>query len=139
MHALPKGHERGQGPDKQRTGYPRYGEGHTARYHGVFAYKDGTARFDATDVPITHFYPKEFGISVERLRQLGYTTDYLGNDLMDDTQLVELMHQDVILNKQGAEYLLEGVEVHRRSAGKVYGLEPFYNVQTVDDLIGQLV
>ena len=43
--------------------------------NGVFIFKDGTARFDATDVPITHFYPREIGTSIEKLRELGYTKD----------------------------------------------------------------
>jgi len=27
----------------------------------VFVFKDGTIRFDMTDVPLTHFRPKEIG------------------------------------------------------------------------------
>ena len=32
--------------------------------HSIYIFKDGTSRFDATDQPLTHFYPKEMGVSV---------------------------------------------------------------------------
>ena len=38
--------------------------------HGISVYKDGTARFDATDIPITHFRPRDIGTPVEKLREL---------------------------------------------------------------------
>ena len=46
-------------------------KGITEAQNGVSIFKDGTARFDATDVPITHFYPSEIGVGVEKLRALG--------------------------------------------------------------------
>jgi DNA polymerase II large subunit len=139
MHALPKGLKGVRGLINRDRIPEIIEKGILRAMNGVFAYKDGTARFDATDVPLTHFYPKEFSISVERLRQLGYTSDYLGNDLVDDTQLVELAHQDVVLNRQGAEYLLKVAKFVDDLLAKVYGLDSFYNASTVDDLIGQLV
>ncbi|NIP35024.1 MAG: DNA polymerase II large subunit, partial [Thermoplasmata archaeon] len=41
--------------------------------HNVFVFKDGTVRYDMTDVPVTHFRPGEIGLPVERARELGYT------------------------------------------------------------------
>ena len=139
MHALPKGMKGVKGLINRDRIPEIIEKGILRATNGVYAYKDGTSRVDATDVPITHFYPKEFGISVERLRQMGYTSDYRGNDLVDETQLVELLHQDVILNRQGAEYLIKVSKFLDDLLSKVYGLEPFYNVSTVDDLLGQLV
>ena len=46
--------------------------------HDVFVFKDGTIRFDMTDVPLTHFRPKEIGLSVEKARSLGYLLDQDG-------------------------------------------------------------
>ncbi|MDE1860292.1 MAG: DNA polymerase II large subunit [Candidatus Micrarchaeota archaeon] len=106
---------------------------------GIYIFKDGTSRFDATDVPITHFYPMEIGVSVERLRQLGYTKDYMGNELTDDTQLVELMHQDVILNRRGADYMLRVALFIDDLLAKFYKLPPFYNAAEVNDMVGKLV
>ncbi len=107
--------------------------------HGVYIFKDGTARFDATDVPITHFYPKEIGLSLERAKELGYTNDYLGNALTSDEQLVEMRHQDVILNRRGGEYMLKVARFVDDELVKLYKLGTFYNSLTVSDLIGQLV
>jgi len=107
--------------------------------HGVFVFKDGTARFDATDLPITHFRPAEIGVSVEKLRELGYEKDYKGAELKNENQIVELKPQDVILPKTGAEYLLRVANFIDDLLVKFYGMEPFYNAKTIDDLIGHLV
>ncbi|EQD43232.1 protein containing DNA polymerase II large subunit DP2, partial [mine drainage metagenome] len=108
-------------------------------FHNIYIFKDGTSRFDATDMPITHFYPVEAGISVETARQLGYTKDYIGNELTEETQLVEMMHQDVILNRRGADYLLKTARFVDELLERFYGLKPFYNATTINDLVGKLV
>ena len=107
--------------------------------HGVYIFKDGTARFDATDAPLTHFYPAEIGTSIEKLNELGYDKDYLGNKLASSEQLVELKHQDVILNMHGAEYLLKVANFVDEMLEKLYRLPKFYNAEKVQDLVGQLV
>ncbi|MGC8547457.1 MAG: DNA polymerase II large subunit [Candidatus Micrarchaeia archaeon] len=107
--------------------------------YNIYVFKDGTSRFDATDAPITHFYPSEIGADIDTLRKLGYTTDYLGNELKSEDQLVELKHQDVILNKRGAEYFLRVAQFIDELLKRYYGLEPFYNAKEPKDLIGQLV
>ncbi|MEM0200990.1 MAG: DNA polymerase II large subunit [Candidatus Micrarchaeaceae archaeon] len=107
--------------------------------NGVSIFKDGTARFDATDVPITHFYPIEVEVSLQKLKELGYTKDYKGNDLISNEQLVELKHQDVILNKRGAEYLLNISKFIDQMLENLYGMEKYYNAKTVNDMIGKLV
>ncbi|MGC8571749.1 MAG: DNA polymerase II large subunit [Candidatus Micrarchaeia archaeon] len=109
-----------------------------AKYN-INIFKDGTVRFDATDAPITHFYPKEFHVSVEKLRELGYTVDYKNNPLEHDDQLVELKHQDVILNMRGAEYFVRVAQMIDEMLVKFYKMEPFYNVKDVNDLIGVYV
>ena len=107
--------------------------------NGVSIFKDGTARFDATDVPITHFYPIEVGVSVQKLRELGYTKDYKGNELNSDEQLVELRHQDVILNRRGAEYLLNISKFVDQMLEDLYGMEKYYKANVPNDMIGKLV
>ena len=107
--------------------------------HNIYIFKDGTSRFDATDQPLTHFYPKEMGVSFERLRQLGYEKDAEGNDLDSDEQLVELKHQDVILNRRGAEYLLNVAKFMDDMLVRLYDLKPYYNAFAIQDLLGRLV
>ena len=107
--------------------------------NGVFVFKDGTSRFDATDVPVTHVRPREIGVSVEKMRELGYTRDYLGNPLESEEQLVELFPQDIILPESGAEYLLRVACFVDELLEEFYGLEPYYNANTKEDLLGHLV
>ena len=107
--------------------------------HGVYIFKDGTSRFDATDVPITHFYPSEIGTSVEKLRSMGYDKDYLGNELVAQDQLVELKHQDVIMNTRGGEYLLKTAKAVDSMLERLYKMERFYNAASASDLIGKYV
>ena len=45
------------------------------RKHEIYVNKDGTIRLDLTDVPLTHFRPREIGLSVEKAIQLGYERD----------------------------------------------------------------
>ncbi len=106
---------------------------------GIHIFKDGTARFDATDAPITHFYPVEMGITVEEARKMGYLKDYKGNDLVSDTQLLELRHQDVILSKDGAEFMLKVAKFIDELLVKYYHMEPFYNITNTKGLLGHMV
>jgi hypothetical protein len=107
--------------------------------HGVTVFRDGTCRFDATNMPLTHFKPKEIGVSMEKLRELGYTKDVNGQPLLDEEQLVELKVQDLILPLSGGEYLLRVSRFIDDLLEKVYGLPRFYNCHGVKDLIGHLV
>jgi DNA polymerase II large subunit len=107
--------------------------------HNVFVFKDGTVRFDATDVPVTHVRPREIGTPVEKLRELGYTTDHEGQPLERDDQVLELKVQDVILSKACAEYLLNASKFIDDLLQKFYGLPPYYNANWPADIVGQLV
>ncbi len=107
--------------------------------NNVHIFKDGTARFDATNTPITHFYPREIGVGVERLRALGYDMDFLGNEIKEPDQLVEMYPQDVIINRDGAEFMLNISRFIDQLLVRFYKLEPFYNANSIDDLIGHCV
>ncbi len=107
--------------------------------HNVHMFKDGTARFDATDAPLTHFYPAEIGASVERLRSLGYAKDCDGNDLVSGDQLVEMLHQDVILNRKGLEDMLLIAKFTDDLLERFYKLPRFYNAAYAQDMVGALV
>jgi len=105
----------------------------------VFVFKDGTIRFDATDAPLTHFRPREINVSVEKLRELGYEKDYLGNELVDEEQIIELKVQDIILPMNGADYLLRVTKFIDELLVRFYGLNSFYNAKSKEDLLGHLV
>ncbi|MHA1769674.1 MAG: DNA polymerase II large subunit [Candidatus Thorarchaeota archaeon] len=119
---------------------PEYlGKGILRAKHDVYCYRDGTARFDATDAPLTHFTPREIEVPVKRLRELGYLTDYQGEPLINEFQIVELKVQDVVIPENCADYLLRVGRFVDDCLRKIYGLDSYYNFKTQDDLIGQLV
>jgi DNA polymerase II large subunit len=123
-----------------KTKFPeRLEKGILRAKHGVFVFKDGTARYDMTDLPITHFRPSEIGVTVEKLRKLGYHYDWKGNELKSEDQIVELKPQDLILARDAGNYLVKVAQFIDELLVKFYGMEPFYNVEKPEDLIGHLV
>lgn len=107
--------------------------------HHVYVFKDGTVRFDATDVPLTHFKPAEIGVSIEKLREFGYEKDYKGAELKSDEQVVELRPQDVLIADDCATYFIEAAGFVDDLLEKFYRMGRFYNAKKREDLIGQLV
>ncbi len=107
--------------------------------HGLSVFRDGTCRIDATEVPITHFVPREIGLSIRRCVTLGYTHDTHGRPLESPEQTVEMRPQDVILSEGAGEYIVRVSKFIDDELVYVYGLQPYYNAQTPDDLIGQQV
>ncbi|MGC8898958.1 MAG: DNA polymerase II large subunit [Candidatus Micrarchaeia archaeon] len=107
--------------------------------HSVYVFRDGTARFDATDLPLTHFTPKELGVSVQKIKALGYLRDYLGKPIESEEQLIALKPQDVVLSEAAAEYLFRVSKFIDDMLIRLYGMEQFYNLRKKEDLIGHLV
>lgn len=106
--------------------------------HELWTFKDGTVRFDMTDVPLTHFRPAEVHASVERLRELGYTHDIHGEPLQRDDQLLELRVQDIVVSKGCMEYFLRTSRYLDELLQAFYGLDPYYGAESIDDLVGTL-
>jgi DNA polymerase II large subunit len=107
--------------------------------HDVYVFKDGTIRFDMTDAPLTHFKPGEIGVSLKRLKDLGYTKDFLGNELKNNYQICELKVQDVIISRHCAEYFIQASRFIDDLLVKFYGLNKFYGIRKIQDLTGHLV
>jgi DNA polymerase II large subunit len=107
--------------------------------HNLYTFKDGTIRFDATNGPLTHFKPKWLTTSIEKLKDLGYRKDYLGRDISGTDQIIELFMQDVIVPVESAKYLVNVSKFIDEELVKLYGLEPFYNVSSLEGLIGHLI
>ena len=105
----------------------------------VYVFKDGTLRFDCTDVPITHFKPSEINISIEKLKEMGYDKDIHGAPIEDSNQIIELKIQDVIIPNNCAEYFIRATKFIDDLLEKFYKKDRFYNVKEKDDLIGHLV
>ena len=107
--------------------------------HDLSVYKDGTIRFDATNAPLTHFKPAEVGVTVEKLRQLGYSHDFCGAPLNSPEQVCELKIQDVVIPRKAAEYFMQVANFIDELLLRVYNLPSYYNVKSSDDLVGHLI
>lgn len=107
--------------------------------NSVYVFKDGTIRFDATDLPLTHFTPQEIEVSINKLHELGYTTDYQGAPLERKDQILELKVQDIIVSSNAIKYLINVTKFLDELLEKFYNLPPFYNIETEEDLLGHLV
>ncbi len=107
--------------------------------HGVPVFRDGTVRFDMSDVPTTHFTPQEVGVAWPRLFDLGYSHDIDGKVLESDQQMLELYPQDFIASRVAADFFLRTSHYIDDLLEKFYGLDRYYNAETDDDLIGHLI
>ncbi|MEK6938638.1 MAG: DNA polymerase II large subunit [Nanoarchaeota archaeon] len=113
--------------------------------HNIYVNKDGTTRYDCTELPLTHFKPKEIKAPIPKLISLGYTTDIYGKPLESENQILELKAQDVVLpgydslDESAARVLSRVANFVDELLVKFYGLEPFYNIKKEEDLIGHLI
>lgn len=107
--------------------------------HDVSTFKDGTVRYDMTDLPLTAFRPDEVGVSVERLREMGYEEDVDGEPLRDGEQVVELKPQDIVLSADSAEYLKRVADFVDDLLVQYYGVEPYHELNDTEDIVGELV
>ncbi|WP_049984455.1 DNA-directed DNA polymerase II large subunit [Halorubrum sp. BV1] len=107
--------------------------------NGVTSFKDGTVRYDMTDLPVTAVRPEELDVTADHFRELGYETDIDGEPLRHDDQLIELRVQDIVLSDGAAEHMLKTADFVDDLLEQFYGLDRFYEVNERDDLVGELV
>jgi DNA polymerase II large subunit (EC 2.7.7.7) len=121
--------------------------------YGIFVFRDGTVRFDAIEVPITYFKPKDLVYTpIEKLKELGYTHDIYGNPLENEDQILELKPQDIILPtigplKKGGKLKKDGFLISLINTAKfideelerLYKMDKYYNVKRPEDLLGHLL
>ena len=107
--------------------------------------KDGTIRYDMTEIPLSHFRPKEIEVNINKLKELGYNKDCEGNDLVDENQILELKPHDILIpcndesgEERGDDVFINITKYVDELLEKFYGLPKFFNVQTREDLVGQL-
>jgi DNA polymerase II large subunit len=109
-----------------------------ARYD-LSVFKDGTLRYDLTDVPLTHFTSAEVGVEMSRLRELGYTHDMHGNPLESPDQMLELKVQDIILPEDCGDYLVKVSMFVDDLLRLFYGVDPYYKLKDRSQVVGQLI
>lgn len=113
--------------------------------HNISVNKDGTIRYDCSEVALTHFKPKEVNVSIQKLKELGYEKDIYGFELEKDDQILELKVQDIIIpcstvspDEPSDEVLFRTANFVDEELEKLYGLKPFYNLKNKEDLAGHL-
>ena len=106
--------------------------------HGVSVFRDGTSRFDMSDVPVTHFRPSEIKTSWERLVELGYTHDFTGEPLRGENQILELLPQDFIPSSLASDHLLSTCAFVDDLMVRFYGMDPFYEANSLQDIVGHI-
>ncbi|MFB6203058.1 MAG: DNA polymerase II large subunit [Candidatus Nanohaloarchaea archaeon] len=112
--------------------------------YDLYVNKDGTVRYDASDLPMTHFTPEEISVSVEKLREIGYTEDVDGEELTREDQVLALKPQDIIIpdgekTLTASDYMMRVANYIDDLLEDFYGLEPYYDVEEKEDLVGELV
>ena len=114
--------------------------------YGLRVNKDGTIRYDGTELGTTHFIPKEIGLSIEKARELGYISDKDGNELTNENQIIEIFPQDIIIPdaeqlgpESATNVLMNTAHFVDEELTTLYDKPAFYNIATKSDLIGQLV
>ena len=107
--------------------------------HDVYVFKDGTCRYEALNATISQFKPKELNLSLEKIKELGYTIDYLGKEIKSEDQILDIFPQDIIVDDHCGEYFLRVSKFIDDELEKFYEVPRYYNLKTKDDLIGHLV
>ncbi|TGC11489.1 DNA polymerase II large subunit [Methanolobus halotolerans] len=107
--------------------------------HDIFTFKDGTVRYDMSDIPLTHIRPDELSVPVAKLKELGYTQDMYGNPLERDDQILCLKVQDLVVSYDCGEYLLRTMNYIDDLLVRYYGEEPYYKADSIDDMVGAML
>ncbi|MAG38828.1 DNA polymerase II large subunit [Candidatus Woesearchaeota archaeon] len=114
--------------------------------HSINVNKDGTIRYDCSELGITHFKPEEIGVDIEIIKKLGYVKDIYGCALEKKNQLLELKPQDVIIpcsqsspNEPSDEIMFRTSKFLDDLLVKLYGLKPFFKLKSKKDLVGHYI
>jgi len=114
--------------------------------HHLNVNKDGTIRYDMTEMPLTHFRPLEIGTSVKKLKELGYEKDINGNNLENENQVLELFPHDIVLpacpdspDASASEVFLNVTRFLDDELDRIYSMPKHFNAKVDQDLIGVLL
>jgi DNA polymerase II large subunit len=121
------------------------GKGLLRAKYNLHVNKDGTIRYDMTEMPISYFKPKEIGTSVSKLKELGYEKDINGNTLENENQILEIFPHDIILpacpdtlDEKADDVFFNIAKFIDDELEKLYGLNRFFNVESKESLLGML-
>jgi len=106
--------------------------------HDLHIFRDATIRYELLNAPLTHFKPKEIGLSVEKAIELGYTEDFEGRKLVSEEQLCEIFPQDMIVHEGAGDFYVRVTRFIDEELERFYGIEKFFNINSPKELIGEL-
>lgn len=122
------------------------GKGLLRAKYDLHVNKDGTIRYDMSEMPITHFKPFEIGTSVARLKELGYEKDITGAALELDDQILEMFPHDIILpacvdspDERADDVFFNITRFVDDELKRMYSQEAFFGFKSRADLPGVLV
>jgi len=107
--------------------------------HDLHIFRDGTIRYELINNPLTHFKAKEIGISLEKLKELGYEKDAEGKEISNEEQVIELFPQDIIVHEDSGDFFVKVTKFIDEELEKFYKLPAYYNANSREDLIGEIV
>lgn len=107
-------------------------KGFIRSFKSIYVFKDGTTRIDITNAPLHHFRIKDIHITVEQAKGLGYDVD-------KPESPIELYLQDIIIPYKAAKHLIKVANYVDDLLVRVYGINPYYKIRKVNDLLGKLV
>lgn len=134
-----------KGTSNQEHAFENLAKGILRSKNGLCVNKDGTIRYDATEIPVTHFKPKEIGATIDQLKEMGYKIDIENKELINDDQILELFPHDIILpscpdssDEKADEFFFNIANFIDELLEKFYHLPRYYNLKSKKDLIGKL-
>jgi DNA polymerase II large subunit len=107
--------------------------------HGVHIFRDGTIRYEALNAVITQFKPIEINLSIKKAKELGYSKDINGKKLENENQIINIFPQDLIVFEGCGEFLIQVTKFIDDELEKFYGLKKHFNLNSKEELIGELV
>ncbi len=107
--------------------------------HDLHVFRDATIRYEAINAPLTHFKPKEIGLSPEKAKELGYEKDCSGKALESPGQTVEIMPQDIVVDEKAGDFFVTVSKFIDELLARFYKMQPYFNAKRKEDLVGQLV
>ena len=145
-HEIPELIKGVRGTSSEDHDFENLAKGILRSKHGLCVNKDGTVRYDATEVSITQFKALEIGVGIEKLKKMGYEKDIYGGSLEREDQILDLMPQDIILpccpdsdDEKADDVFLRITQFIDEELERFYKLPRFYNLKSKEDLVGQLV
>ncbi len=121
------------------------GKGVLRAKYDLHVNKDGTIRYDMSELPLTHFKPIEIGTSIKQLKELGYEADIYGKELIEQEQILELFPQDIILpaatdalDEPCDSVLYRVAMCIDEMLVRIYSIPAYYKLEKKSDLVGHL-